>query len=281
MVQEASGSQGLLESGSDKGLEIIQREDTRPSENTSKEQSEIAPTEETFSPVVNIRAIRILLAIAMFYDYEIWKMDVKIAFLNSHLSEEQASRNWNKRFNEEIEKIGFTQNPDEPCVYLKASESDVVFLVLYVDDILLMGNSVAMLQEKFRMENSKKGYTLMVEKPDYRKLQGAKTPNEVQRMGIVPCALAIVWIRKFTDGLGGVMPSNKTPMEMLFDNEPVIAITGDLGILKEARYFQRKYHYIREVIRRGEIILKKVYTDDNAADPFTKPVPLIFVLFPL
>nr|GEZ97429.1 putative retrotransposon Ty1-copia subclass protein [Tanacetum cinerariifolium] len=44
--------------------------------------------EETFSPVADIRAIRILIAIAAFYDYEIWQMDVKIAFLNGYLFEE-------------------------------------------------------------------------------------------------------------------------------------------------------------------------------------------------
>nr|GEU42196.1 retrovirus-related Pol polyprotein from transposon TNT 1-94 [Tanacetum cinerariifolium] len=43
--------------------------------------------EETFSPVADIRAIRILIGIAAFYDYEIWKMDVKTAFLNVYLSE--------------------------------------------------------------------------------------------------------------------------------------------------------------------------------------------------
>nr|GEX84563.1 putative retrotransposon Ty1-copia subclass protein [Tanacetum cinerariifolium] len=44
--------------------------------------------EETFSPVADIRAIRILIAIAAYYDYEIWQMDVKIAFLNGFLEEE-------------------------------------------------------------------------------------------------------------------------------------------------------------------------------------------------
>ncbi|GJY37930.1 retrotransposon protein, putative, ty1-copia subclass [Tanacetum coccineum] len=34
--------------------------------------------EETFSPVADIRAIRILIAIAAFYDYEIWQIDVKL-----------------------------------------------------------------------------------------------------------------------------------------------------------------------------------------------------------
>ncbi|GJU30985.1 retrotransposon protein, putative, ty1-copia subclass [Tanacetum coccineum] len=44
--------------------------------------------EETFSPVADIRAIRILIDIEAFYDYEIWKMDVKIAFLNGYLDED-------------------------------------------------------------------------------------------------------------------------------------------------------------------------------------------------
>ncbi|GJU10433.1 retrotransposon protein, putative, ty1-copia subclass [Tanacetum coccineum] len=127
--------------------------------------------EETFSPVADIRAIRILIAIAAYYDYEIWQLDVKTAFLNGHLSEEvymeqpevfvnpkyhnhvcklkrsiyglkQASRQWN-----EIKKFGFTQNRDEPCVYQKASGSYVAILILYVDDILLIGNNIPMLQD--------------------------------------------------------------------------------------------------------------------------------------
>ncbi|GJY44756.1 retrotransposon protein, putative, ty1-copia subclass [Tanacetum coccineum] len=131
---------------------------------------------ETFSPVADIRAIRILIAIAAFYDYEIWQMDVKTAFLNVYLNEEvymeqpegfvyqkfpnrvcklkrsiyglkQASRQWNKRFDDEIKKFGFSQNRDEPCVYVKASGSYVTFLILYVDDILIMGNNILMLQD--------------------------------------------------------------------------------------------------------------------------------------
>ncbi|GJV48971.1 retrotransposon protein, putative, ty1-copia subclass [Tanacetum coccineum] len=131
--------------------------------------------EETFSPVADIRAIRILISIAAFYDYEIWQMDVKTAFLNGYLDEDiymvqpegfvdpkhprkvcklqrsiyglkQASRSWNKRFDEEIKRFGFTQNLDEPCVYQKASGSNVTFLILYVDDIIIMGNHIPSLQ---------------------------------------------------------------------------------------------------------------------------------------
>ena len=44
--------------------------------------------DETFSPVAKLKSIRIMLAIAAYYDYEIWQMDVKTAFLNGHLKEE-------------------------------------------------------------------------------------------------------------------------------------------------------------------------------------------------
>ena len=44
--------------------------------------------DETFSPVAMLKSIRILLAIAAYQDYEIWQMDVKIAFLNGNLIED-------------------------------------------------------------------------------------------------------------------------------------------------------------------------------------------------
>ena len=41
--------------------------------------------EETFLPVAMLKSIRSLLSIAAHYDYEIWQMDVKTAFLNGNL----------------------------------------------------------------------------------------------------------------------------------------------------------------------------------------------------
>ena len=35
-----------------------------------------------------LKSVRIMLAIAAFYDYEIWQMDVKTTFLNGHIKEE-------------------------------------------------------------------------------------------------------------------------------------------------------------------------------------------------
>ncbi|KAL0345718.1 UNVERIFIED_CONTAM: hypothetical protein Sradi_4403100 [Sesamum radiatum] len=109
-----------------------------------------------------------MLAIAAWYDYKIWQMDVKIAFLNGFDEEEiyihqpegftsvgeeqkvchlqrsiyglkQASRSRNIRFDNVIRDYDFIKNDFDPCVYKKVSGSTVAFLVLYVDDFLFIG----------------------------------------------------------------------------------------------------------------------------------------------
>ena len=57
----------------------------------------------------------------------------------------QASRTWNIRFDQAITLYGFKKSPDEPCVYERIQGTKVVFLVLYIDDILLIGNDIKVL----------------------------------------------------------------------------------------------------------------------------------------
>jgi hypothetical protein len=44
--------------------------------------------DETFSPIAMLKFVQILLAIAAYFDYEIWQMDVKTTFLNRNLTED-------------------------------------------------------------------------------------------------------------------------------------------------------------------------------------------------
>ena len=121
-----------------------------------------------------LKSIWILLSIAAHLTYEIWQIYVKTVFVNGHLKEciymmqpdgfiekgqehmlcklkrsiyglKQASRSYNTRFDQGIKSYGFDQCPDESCVYKKCDGSVVVFLVLYVDDIFLIGNDVGVL----------------------------------------------------------------------------------------------------------------------------------------
>ncbi|KAL5776891.1 hypothetical protein ACOSP7_009817 [Xanthoceras sorbifolium] len=122
------------------------------------------------------KSIRILLSITAYFDYEIWQMGVKTAFLNGNLDEsiymmlpegfisqdqeqkfcklqrsiyelKQASSSWNISLDTAIKTYGFVQNVDEPYVYKRIIDKKVVFLLLYVDDILLIGNDVHILSE--------------------------------------------------------------------------------------------------------------------------------------
>jgi hypothetical protein len=131
--------------------------------------------DETFSPVVMLKSVQILLAIAAYFDDEIWQMDVKTAFLNGNLTEDvymtqpegfidpkyarkicklqksiyglkQVSQSWKLHFDEVVKGFGLIKNVEEPCVYKKVSGSAVVFLVLYVDDILLIRNDIPMME---------------------------------------------------------------------------------------------------------------------------------------
>ena len=63
----------------------------------------------------------------------------------------QASWIWNIHFDEVIKAYGFIHTFGEVCICKKVSGSSVAFLILYVDDILLIGNDKEFL-------NSIKGY---------------------------------------------------------------------------------------------------------------------------
>ena len=103
-------------------------------------------------------------------------MDVKNAFLHGVLTEEvymsqpngfvdpcfpdyvcklekslyglkQAPRAWNDRFTSFLPSIGFTFSHADPSLFVKVSGSSHVYLLLYVDDIIITGDSEVLIAE--------------------------------------------------------------------------------------------------------------------------------------
>ncbi|KAM1310784.1 hypothetical protein ACFX2H_007296 [Malus domestica] len=58
----------------------------------------------------------------------------------------QASRQWNKKFDQVMVASGFQENKLDECIYLKVLGAKVIFLVFYVDDILLASSDMSLLQ---------------------------------------------------------------------------------------------------------------------------------------
>ncbi|KAJ9553261.1 hypothetical protein OSB04_017306 [Centaurea solstitialis] len=406
--------------------------------------------DETFSPVAMLKSIRILMAISAYFNYEIWQMDVKTAFLNGKLTEDvymeqpegfedPKNPNKNLHFDERIKEFGFTKSEFEPCVYTKFSGSIVTFLVLYVDDILLIGNNVPTLQsvkswlskcfqmkdlgeaayilgikiyrnrsrrliglsqstyidkilKKFRMDESKKGfipmqhgivlsktqcpvssqdqdkmksvpyasaigsimYAMLCTRPnvaysvsvtsryqqnpgephwvavknilkylrrtkemflvfggaedeisvtgysdasfqtdrdDFRSQSGyvftlnggaiswksskqdtiADSTTEAEYIAASDAAKEAVWLRNFLSDLR-VVASISRPIDIFCDNLGAVAQAKEPREHHKSRHVLRKYHLIREIIGRGDVRICKIPTEDNVADPLTKPL---------
>ncbi|KAJ9558659.1 hypothetical protein OSB04_013273 [Centaurea solstitialis] len=371
--------------------------------------------DETFSLVAMLKSIRILMAISAYFNYEIWQMDVKTAFLNGKLTEDvymeqpegfedpknpnkvckllksiyglkQASRSWNLQFDERIKEFGFAKSEFEPCVYTKFSGSIVTFLVLYVNDILLIGNDVPTLQsvkswlsrcfqmkdlgeaayilgikiyrnrskrliglsqstyidkilKKFRMDESKKGFIPMQHGivPDvaysvsvtskYQQNPGEPhwvavknilkylrrtkemflvfggSEDEISVNGYSDASFqtdrddfrsqsgyvftlnrgAISWKSSKQDTIADsstvlglcarqVAASVSRPIDIFCDNSGAVAQAKEPIEHHKSRHVLRKYHLIREIIGRGDVRICKIPTEENVADPLTKPL---------
>nr|GEZ25302.1 hypothetical protein [Tanacetum cinerariifolium] len=121
--------------------------------------------EKTFSPVADIRAIRILISVAAFYDYKIWQTDVKTAFLNCYLDEDIYMMQ-PEDFGEATFILGIKIYRDRSKRLIGLSQRT------YMDKIL----------KRYRMDNSKRDHIPMQERLDLNKTQGTSTPEEVKRM---------------------------------------------------------------------------------------------------
>lgn len=125
--------------------------------------------EETYSPVVRYTSIRYLLAIAAEFDLEIDQLDAVTAFLQGDLTDviymlqpegftesnkicrlkkslyglKQASRVWNLKLDENLKKYGLIQSKTDPCIYYKFSETLILIIAVYVDDMVIFCNSIA------------------------------------------------------------------------------------------------------------------------------------------
>src|SRR6266852_8333127 len=126
---------------------------------------------ETFFPVAQFESLQLLLVLATLEDWEIHQMDVKSAFLNGLLDEEiymeqpegfidpdhpdkvcllnkaiyglkQASRAWNQQFHGVLLDLGFSRTHSDAGVYHRQDDGGTAIIILYVDDITILGDSL-------------------------------------------------------------------------------------------------------------------------------------------
>ncbi|KAD6796251.1 hypothetical protein E3N88_07147 [Mikania micrantha] len=68
----------------------------------------------------------------------------------------------------------------------------------------------------------------------------------------------------------GVVATIQDPLEIFCDNEGAIAQIKEPRAHQKTRHIERRFNYIRDEVEKGKICIRKVHTDQNIADPFTK-----------
>ncbi|CAN1268353.1 Retrovirus-related Pol polyprotein from transposon TNT 1-94 [Linum perenne] len=124
---------------------------------------------ETFAPVAKMTIVRVLLSVAAIKGWKLFQLDVNTAFLHGDLYEEvymvpppglmiptpnlvcklnkslyglkQASRQWNFKLTEFLLQSGYIQSKCDYSVFTKTSNDLFLIVLVYVDDIIIMGNN--------------------------------------------------------------------------------------------------------------------------------------------
>ncbi|CAI7919515.1 unnamed protein product [Closterium sp. NIES-53] len=138
------------------------------------QQREGIDFQEVFAPVAKAPMLRLLLAAAAVCGWKVEQMDVKTAFLYGVVDEDiymkqpegyddgsgrvcrlnkaiyglkQAPRCWSARLVEALEALGFKVSGCDESLFMTEGEEEKVFLLVYVDDILLFSPSLERIKE--------------------------------------------------------------------------------------------------------------------------------------
>jgi hypothetical protein len=126
--------------------------------------------DETFSLVIKPTTVRIILTLAAHFDWPLRQLNISNAFLHGYLKEDvfmaqpqgfvdhskpdyvcklhkslyglkQAPRAWFERFTSQLETLSFTASTADPSLFIYKSKHDTLYLLLYVDDIIITSTS--------------------------------------------------------------------------------------------------------------------------------------------
>ena len=91
-------------------------------------------------------------------------------------------------------------------------------------------------------------------------------------MAASEAAKEAVWLINFMLDLG-VVPSMQLPITLYCDNSGAVTNSKEPRTQKKGKHIERKYHLIRDIVQRGDVVVTKIASADNLADPFTKSLP--------
>ena len=139
---------------------------------------------DTFSPTAKMTTVRMLMQVSADHELVVHQLDVKTAYLNAPIDcgvytiqpegyketkdgmnlvwklnkslygLKQSGRNWNCVLSKFFQQNGFKQSEVDACLYFKHGESVIIFIVIWVDDIVIAASSEKLLNDtKYLLKN--------------------------------------------------------------------------------------------------------------------------------
>ena len=122
----------------------------------------------TFSPIAKMTSVRLFISLATAYNWDLHQLDIRNVFLHGDLQEvykeqplgfvaqggigrvyrlrkslygmKQSTRAWFGKFSQAVEKFGIQKSKSDHSVFYRNSSSGIILLVVYVDDIVIIGS---------------------------------------------------------------------------------------------------------------------------------------------
>ncbi|KAI0507536.1 hypothetical protein KFK09_013662 [Dendrobium nobile] len=224
---------------------------------------------ETFSLVAKLPTIRILLSIALHHNWKVQQLDVANAFLHGTMEEtvymkqprgfedttnpdyvchlhkaiyglKQAPRQWYNTFTSTLVSMGFKHSSSDPSLLILHKQQIQVYMLIYVDDVLLTGNNDTVISQILQQLNTKFNMKHLGEAHMFLGINIARTENQffLSQQSYALAILKSVQLHQ-CKGLSNPtctkLPKNLQQDDILSDDTTYRRITGSLQYLTLTR----------------------------------------------
>ncbi|GKB05365.1 ribonuclease H-like domain, reverse transcriptase, RNA-dependent DNA polymerase [Tanacetum coccineum] len=250
--------------------------------------------DEVFAHVAILDTIRVILALADQHRWSVHHLDVKSAFLNGDLENSQ-------------DPTVYTRNSKGKSLIVKVYVDDLIITGSHIQDIIefkeQMKNEFKMndlglfsyylgievsqkspMEPKLKVDNVKGGEE--IDSTEYRQLLGCLRFTDsdhggdlvggkstgAEFMAATSAACQAIWLANLVKELTG---QDVEPITLFVDNKSAIALMKNPVFHGRSKHINIRFHFIRECVEQGKIIVEHVNTKDQRADLFTKALALV------
>ncbi|KAL4559971.1 hypothetical protein LXL04_032119 [Taraxacum kok-saghyz] len=98
----------------------------------------------------------------------------------------------------------------------------------------------------------------------------ALSSTEAEYMAITEAIKEDIWLK----GLFGELDDRLKVTTVFCDNQSAIFLSKDQMFHDRTKHIDIRYHFVRDIIEKGDCVVEKIHTDYNPADMFTKSLPI-------